>query len=279
LKNIFIGGDALNGGATVVKAVANGRKVAEQIILSSKIGSDLYEKAKKNITAKELCIKKTKRIFGKDIKETSLDDRKNFNLVSNTYSDAEAKEEAKRCLFCDEICNNCVTVCPNRANVSYKINPRRYSFPESFPNGKGSEMTFIEPFDFIISQEYQIINIDEFCNECGNCSTFCPTSGAPYKDKPKFHLTKEAFDKDDKGFFIEKGSDSLTIFWKDGYEIKQLKSKNNEYEYTSELFYGIFDNDFNIKLGYFKRQYVEEQLDLIKAIQMYILLNAGKNLY
>ena len=31
--------------------------------------------------------------------------------------------------------------------------------------------------------EYQVVHIDAFCNECGNCATFCPWDGRPYKDK------------------------------------------------------------------------------------------------
>ncbi len=39
-----------------------------------------------------------------------------------------------------------------------------------------------------IEQRPQILNIADYCNECGNCATFCPTSGAPYLDKAKFHV-------------------------------------------------------------------------------------------
>jgi putative selenate reductase len=31
------------------------------------------------------------------------------------------------------------------------------------------------------------------CNECGNCATFCPHQGKPYRDKPRFALTNEGF--------------------------------------------------------------------------------------
>lgn len=39
-----------------------------------------------------------------------------------------------------------------------------------------------------------LLNIANYCNECGNCNTFCPTNRAPYKEKPKFWLTKQSFD-------------------------------------------------------------------------------------
>lgn len=61
-----------------------------------------------------------------------------------------------RCLNCSVLCENCVDVCPNRANVAVNV--------------VGMDMP-------------QIIHVDKMCNECGNCKTFCPYAGAPYRDK------------------------------------------------------------------------------------------------
>ena len=68
--------------------------------------------------------------------------------------------EAGRCLECSYLCNKCVDVCPNRANVA--LDMRECGL-------------FEDPF--------QILHIDAYCNECGNCETFCPYSGGPYKKK------------------------------------------------------------------------------------------------
>ena len=69
---------------------------------------------------------------------------------------AEGKAEKDRCLECGHICENCVDVCPNRANVSVRV--------------PGSAMP-------------AVVHVDYMCNECGNCKSFCPYSSAPYKDK------------------------------------------------------------------------------------------------
>jgi len=45
-----------------------------------------------------------------------------------------------------------------------------------------------------VTQPVQVVNIADFCNECGNCETFCPTAGAPYRDKYKVHLHRESFE-------------------------------------------------------------------------------------
>ena len=46
---------------------------------------------------------------------------------------------------------------------------------------------------FAVDQTVQTLNIADFCNECGNCTTFCPTAGAPYRDKPRFWIDREGF--------------------------------------------------------------------------------------
>jgi len=53
-----------------------------------------------------------------------------------------------------------------------------------------------------LTQAYQVINIPDFCNECGNCRTFCPTSGAPYVDKPHVHLSASSFEAHGEGFYM-----------------------------------------------------------------------------
>src|SRR5690554_3146236 len=86
---------------------------------------------------------------------------------------------------CSYVCNKCVDVCPNRANVA--IDVRNTGF-------------FEDPF--------QILHLDAFCNECGNCETFCPYDGGPYRKKFTLFNTKEDFD-----------DSSNSGFWADGPEV------------------------------------------------------------
>jgi putative selenate reductase len=78
------------------------------------------------------------------------------------------KAEGDRCLTCDVICEVCAEVCPNRANVAITV-----------PG-------FADP--------RQIVHLDGLCNECGNCGTFCPHAGLPYKDKITIFWAREDFD-------------------------------------------------------------------------------------
>lgn len=72
-----------------------------------------------------------------------------------------AKREAERCLSCGSACLRCVEVCPNRANVALPVAPGA-----------------------VFKQAIQVVHVDDFCNECGNCGFFCPYDGEPYTGKP-----------------------------------------------------------------------------------------------
>lgn len=98
----------------------------------------------------------------------------------------ETKEnhESIRCLQCSSICENCIDVCPNRANVEILID-------QTVP---------------------QILHLDDLCNECGNCASFCPTTGLPYKDKLTLFSSYEAMkDSHNLGFYVDRETGE-TIF-------------------------------------------------------------------
>ena len=81
-----------------------------------------------------------------------------------------------RCLHCDSVCEVCVEVCPNRANVAIAVPGH---------------------------MQAQILHVDYMCNECGNCRTFCPWGGAPYKDKFTLFANEEDLEhSDNQGFVV-----------------------------------------------------------------------------
>jgi len=127
IKNVFIGGDALRGGATAIKAIGDGRKIAEKIMQKASIDFNISKPGnRKSHNKKELMLKRAQRHFAPKIKELELSDRQNFKLVNETLNKETIVNEASRCLYCDEICNICTTVCPNFANYSYDIEPVSY---------------------------------------------------------------------------------------------------------------------------------------------------------
>ncbi len=192
LENVFAGGDAVRGPSTLIKAIADGKKVAESICLRSVEGYQVPGRiSTKTPDLAALRKRKARRQAGAHMPEIGFDERFGFDLVVRTLDEATAQAEASRCLQCDEICSVCVAVCPNRANVEFQMEPVSFKIQEASKGANGVEIVDVETER--IDQKYQILNLGDYCNECGNCATFCPTSGAPYRDKAKFHVTAQSF--------------------------------------------------------------------------------------
>lgn len=185
IKNVYVAGDGLYGATTIVEAIRDARVVAESI-LGKAIAPDLA-----SVSTEEISYSKKG-----NLKEVSKD------------------PEATRCLSCDYICESCTEVCPNRANVSIKVEG-------------GAKIS-------------QIIHVDYMCNECGNCETFCPYSSAPYKDK--FTLFATAYDmknsKNDGFLFLDKeGNAKLRIDGKEeSYKAGSSKNFNGVYSIVDSVF-------------------------------------------
>jgi len=169
LKNVFIGGDALRGPSTVVESIADARKAVEVI-------------AKREISDWKGLDKDFNPGFDRKQQIPEIYNKKSRLIPPKISEDDRviAENEAGRCLECNVICNKCVDVCPNRANVAIEIDKK-----EGFQDA------------------YQIIHLDALCNECGNCATFCPYDGKPYKDKLTLFATKEDFkNSTNNGFMV-----------------------------------------------------------------------------
>ena len=99
-----------------------------------------------------------------------------------------AREEASRCMDCSSHCEKCVDVCPNRANAAIDF------------TGDSDAKLFELP--------YQVIHIDAYCNECGNCASFCPYKDSePYHDKfTVFSREEDIRNSNNDGFYLTHSS-------------------------------------------------------------------------
>jgi putative selenate reductase len=148
VSGVYLAGDGAKGAATIVEAIRDAQLVSKAI-LEKEIVTD----APALSTAEECYEKKGKLAHSGD-----------------------PTEEEARCLACNRVCENCVDVCPNRANISIQV--------------PGMEMA-------------QIIHVDYMCNECGNCKSFCPYASAPYKDKfTLFAAPEDMNDSTNDGFAV-----------------------------------------------------------------------------
>ncbi len=140
-EGVFVIGDGLGGPATVVEAMRDARKAAEAIL------------------GKPAAV---------DFDDTVSDLSKLYDRRGTLVETKEDKEDCTRCLGCSNICENCVDVCPNRANITITV-PGTGKVPLGDPRRN--------------VEKHQIIHVDYMCNECGNCKSFCPYDSAPYLDK------------------------------------------------------------------------------------------------
>lgn len=90
-------------------------------------------------------------------------------------------------------CNKCLPVCPNAANFS--IPTGKINVPMTNYEFQDGEITPINGHQFVLDKKNQIANLADFCNECGDCDTYCPEYGGPFIEKPRFFFTEKSFHK------------------------------------------------------------------------------------
>ena len=171
VDSVYVAGDGLNGPATIVQAVADATTAVEHIIKRS--GADI---------ASNPVINEAQALIQEMYDKTDVKDliAKKGVLCEGADPGSEGCSNcagaSSRCLGCDKICENCVDVCPNRANIAIDV--------------PGMQMP-------------QIIHIDRMCNECGNCTIFCPYASLPYKDKLTLYNDLASFNNStNQGFLL-----------------------------------------------------------------------------
>ena len=178
IENVYSAGDAMRGPATVVEGIADAAKFAE-IVIGEKYAYEIPAEAYP--TEAEAIAKKGILAMAKDV-----------------------KCEGDRCLDCNTVCQNCVDVCPNRANVVIR-----------FADGRT-----------------QILHVDKMCNECGNCTPFCPYNAQPCKDKITIFQTAEDMeDSKNYGFcFLPDGKVRVRLFETKDYDLDGANDLPKEIE-------------------------------------------------
>ncbi len=228
LPHVYAGGDAVRGADSVINAIGDGQNAANHILKNLEANLTPPKNRPRLIKIDDLKKKAAVREFGMNPPLAKPDESKIFPEVHRTLTQEEAIEEASRCLLCDDYCSVCVGVCPNLANLTYMVKPVDYEIHDvKLIEGKPS----LESTGRLqVKQEPQILNLGDFCNECGNCTTFCPTAGDPYKDKPRLHLSDASYQDSSFGFMIH--GDSL--MYKDDNNHHELSYSNGDYLFQSD---------------------------------------------
>jgi len=201
---IYAGGDIVRGPAIIVEACADGRRAAAAIC--AELGVPFWTGLPAEPTAlaeeeiRRLKVARVRKVPTTSVVGLPIAARGGFDLVEAGLDEDAARSEAARCLECQKLCDRCVEVCPNRANLPIRVPTVNVRVPvlECTRGGVaavGEEVVAIR-------QRRQILHIDDFCNECGNCTTFCAHDGRPYAAKPRLFLRREDYEAETENAFF-----------------------------------------------------------------------------
>ncbi len=194
VERVYAGGDVVRGAATIVEACADGRRAAEAICRDLEIPFWTAPRSSLRLSSDDLRavkVARTRRDGRRPVPTLPLERRAGWDLVEGPLLPDDARAEAERCLQCASLCDKCVEVCPNRANLAYEVAPVEWRVPVLAVSGDELRVVGEEPF--ALRQGRQIAHVVDLCNECGNCGTFCVHQGRPFADKPRLYLDPSAF--------------------------------------------------------------------------------------
>ncbi len=196
LPRIYAGGDLRDPGpSSIVDACGDGQRIARAILAREGVvrpGDRRTSPAPPDRV--DLLARRARRLARIEIPRKTEVDPLGFDEMIETLGAEAAAREAARCLDCDRLCSTCEGVCPNRAIVTYFLAPQP-SAPSGDrrrdPGGPRSP-----------EQIPQVAVIADLCNECGNCATFCPTIGKPWRDKPRVFFDRGDFEAENDNAFM-----------------------------------------------------------------------------
>jgi putative selenate reductase len=203
IPGVYAGGDIIGDGPTnIVKACGDGRIIAEAIL--DRHRTDDTQPNPPPPWAEfdhiELLRRRARVEPRVRIPHLPSEQRRGFAEVVLTLPQAEAEQEAARCLDCDAMCSTCDTVCPNRAILTYYVEPAVIELPQLEGQDRGAQA--MSKASFTIEQGPQVAVLTDACNECGNCVTFCPTADRPWRDKPRLFLHRPDSDAQQENAFM-----------------------------------------------------------------------------
>ena len=266
-SGVYAGGDLISGPDIVIRACADGARAGEAICRD--LGVELPPPPSlPALTGQEILeVKRLRARRADPHKEEHLPavQRRGFELVERTLNEAAARSEARRCLQCSSHCDKCVEVCPNRANVTYAAIPVAFDVPVVALRGTEPSVVAREPF--AVTQPRQILHIEDFCNECGNCATFCVHQGRPYREKPRLCLNEGDFVAQDDN--VWRVSEGLLRRREGGVEMR-LAVTGRGYRYEDDVLDVAFDRGFAVESLRAKRPF-EGERSLVRAAEMRVV--------
>jgi putative selenate reductase len=108
-------------------------------------------------------------------------------------------------------CDKCVPVCPNDANFVYETGLLRTEYHNY--RIEGGRLREVPGGLFEVRKTHQIANFQDFCNDCGNCDTFCPEDGGPFVEKPRFFGSLDSWRRLKRDGFVVLRQEDVDAVW------------------------------------------------------------------
>lgn len=169
VPGVFAGGDVVSGPATVVEAVAAGKKAADSIhrhlrgLPHSEYGPMPVRRQK--VPVREILMEEKAVHTRPPTPTISLKQRSNsFDEVNLAFSGEDAAKEAKRCLRCDVCirCGRCIEMCRDEMGVD------------------AIHMAYVRDHR---TEDTDMFRPAERCIGCGTCAVNCPTNAITMVDQ------------------------------------------------------------------------------------------------
>ena len=132
---------------------------------------------------------------------TLADNAKN-DLNYKNKGNGKILEDKLETFDCLKSCGICVDVCPNRANMKVEVEE--------------------------LSADYQIVHIENMCNECGNCHMFCPKGGYPYLKKTTIYENLQEYKASSNTGILRLDNDKFLLREEDKEYVYEVNSKENK---------------------------------------------------
>ena len=161
------------------------------------------------------------------------------DAVTAGQSPALATRPALAFLDCAS-CNRCTLVCPNGAFFSIPT-PARSATTTELRLRAGVVESHAERFETRCDAQW-VLDAG-FCNACGNCDTFCPEGGGPYRVKPRFFRTAAAYEAaaPADGIWIGDAGESISARF-DGIE-HRLERVGTGWQFANDAIEATLDDE------------------------------------
>ena len=269
---VYAGGDIVRGPETIIAACADGRRAAQALCSSWNVPFAPTAMPPSDRTEDDdtLRVRRMRRAPSVPLRVLPPESRRGFDLVEQALAVDEAQTEATRCLQCATQCDKCVDVCPNRANVSFRCRPLHTELPILADDGVDGP----RPIDWEtveIRQTRQIVHIDDLCNECGNCATFCTHDGRPYERKPRLFLDDASYAAETDNAYL---LDGATLRRRERGRDVVLARVDGGYRFTDGTLVIELAGDLTVQRMDGSLPVAIERYSLRPAVEMAVLLDA-----